>query len=93
MKYYIMVITYNFDAAYIAKYFDIRDEAIAAMNKYIENETWCVMQESGYKPSVLNWSEDDVTLVYAEGYSLENLEDGEFRIEDCADYRVFEVEI
>ena len=93
MKYYIMTITYNFDSSYIAKYFDTRDEAIAAMNNYLKNEIGYVMQNSGYKPSVLNWLEDDVTLVYAEGYSLENLKDGKHRLEDFAEYRVFEVEI
>ena len=93
MKYYIMTITYNFDADYVAKHFDTRDEAIKSMNEYLEKEIQEVIQESEYKPSVLNWADDDVTLVYAEGYSLENLEDGKFRIEDCADYSVFEVEI
>ena len=93
MKFYFLAITYNFDGDCFTKTFNTKDEAIKSMNEYLENEIKEVMQESGYKPSVLNWSEDDVTLVYAEGYSLENLADGKFRLEDCAEYRVFEVEV
>lgn len=44
---------------------------------------------------MLKWDEDDITLVYAEGYTTNPVENKEriYAIEDCAYYRVFEVEI
>ena len=55
-------------------------------------EVQTVRTECGYTPSVLEWSEDDITLVYAEGYSGDDIK-GNYNSEDCAYYRIFEVEI
>lgn len=51
--------------------------------------------EAGYEPSVLQWDKDDVTLVYAEGYTTDPKENKNrsYATEDCAHYRIFEVEI
>lgn len=92
MKYYIMTITFNFDGDYLAKHFSTYEEAVTEMNKCLEKEIKYVTENCGYKPSVLDWAEDNVTLVYAEGYSLKNI-DVNYRKEDCAEYNVFEVEI
>lgn len=87
---WIFTITYNFDIAYIAKKCETQEEAFAMLNKYLQEEIECVKTESGYTPSVLEWHAGDVTLVYAEGYSMENLERN-YGQEDCAEYRIFKV--
>lgn len=92
MKIYIFNITYNFDGDYIAKKCDTYDEAIAMLNDFLEKEVQVIAAESEYNPSILRWSQDDVTLVYAEGYSEKEI-NMNYNAEDCAYYRVFEVEI
>ena len=92
MNFYIFNITYSFDGGYIAKKCDTYDEALAMLNDYLEKEIQEVVVEGEYNPSVLKWSEDDVTLVYAEGYS-KNETSLNYTAEDCAYYRIFEVEI
>ena len=92
MKIYIFNITYNFDGDYIAKKCDTYDEAIGMLNDFLEKEVQEVAAGSEYNPSVLRWSQDDVTLVYAEGYSTKEI-NMNYNAEDCAYYRVFEVEI
>lgn len=95
MKKYILSITYNFDGDYIAKSFDTEKAAISKLNEYLFTEVDTVQRECEYKPSVIKFNDDDVVLVYAEGYD-EDI-DGDYRkdypMEDCAMYRVFEVEI
>ena len=66
---------------------DNYEEAVKMLNDYLEEEIKTVENEQEYTPSVIRDSEDDVTLIYAEGFT-EN-----YRTEDYACYRIFEVEI
>lgn len=94
MKKYIFTITYNFDGDYIAKSFDTEKEAIDKLNKYLSTEVAVVERENEYVPSVIRFNDNDVVLVYAEEYGEDT--NGNYRkdypMEDCAYYRVFEVE-
>lgn len=89
---YIFTITYSFDGDYVAKKCGSYEEAIKMLNDYLEEEIKTVENEQEYTPSVIRDSEDDVTLIYAEGYSKD---DGNmnYGVEDCAYYKIFEVEI
>ena len=87
---YIVTITYNFDGSYIAKKCDTREEAVKMLHDYLDEEVVTIRTESEYSPSVLEWSEDDIALVYAEGYTDDSYEN--YALEDCAYYRVLEVE-
>lgn len=95
MKIYIFTITYNFDGDSVVKKCDTYEEAVNMLDNFLEEEVQIVRTESEYEPSVLKWNEDDVTLVYAEGYTTNPIEnkDRAFLREDCAYYRIFEVEI
>lgn len=87
---YIFTIAYNFDGSSVTKKCASMEEAVKTLHEYLNEEVNTVKAESGYKPSVLDWSEDNVTLVYAEGYTKET--DGRnYALEDCAYYRIFEV--
>lgn len=91
-KIYVFSITYNFDGDYIAKKCDTYEEALAMLNSFLDKEVQVVIAENEYHPSILRWSDDDVTLVYAEGYTTEEISMN-YSTEDCAQYRIFEVEI
>lgn len=98
MKKYIMSITYNFDADYIAKAFDTEHEAVMEMNRMLDEEVEIIKRESEYEPSVIRWNFDDILLVYEEGYTLDNIQRGNIKdfsylMEDNATYRVFEIEM
>lgn len=84
---YIFTITYSFDRGYVANKCNSYEEAIKMLNNYLEEEIKTVENECEYIPSVIRDSEDDVTLIYAEG-ETEN-----YHTEDYACYKVFEVEI
>ena len=88
---YILAITYNFDGGYVAKKCETYEDAIKLLNDYLEEEVRIVKTESEYEPSVLRWEEDDVTLVYASGYTKEEM-NRNYAIEDCAYYKIFEIE-
>lgn len=68
---YIFTITYNFDGSSVAKKCETMEEAIKTLHEYLDEEVNIIKNESEYEPSVLDWSEDDVVLVYAEGYTKE----------------------
>lgn len=87
---YIFTITYNFDGSSVAKKCETMEEAIKTLHEYLDEEVCTVKKESGYEPSVLKWSEDDVVLVYAEDYTKE-MRNRNYALEDCAYYRIFEV--
>ncbi len=91
MKIYIFSITYNFDGDYVAKKCSTYKEAVKMLNDFLKEEIQTIRTESEYNPCVLNWSEDNVALVYAEGYTKD---DGNmnYNKENCAYYRIFEVE-
>jgi len=89
-KLYIFTITYNFDGDSIAKRCNSYEEAINMLNTYLNDEIKVINDECEYNPSVLEWSEGDVTLVYAEGYDTKTT-DRNYATEDCAFYRIFEV--
>ena len=97
MKKYILTITYNFDADYIIKSFDTEAAAIKTLNKYLKDEIETVKDECEYEPSVIRWDDlgTNITLVYAYGYTDDPLEVASriYAREDCAEYRVFEVEV
>lgn len=95
MKAYIFTITYNFDGGYVIKKYDTYEESIQSLSEYLKEEVQIVRTESEYEPSVLHWGEDDVTIVYAEGYTtgVRGNQNKNYAVEDCAYYRVFEVEI
>lgn len=69
---------------------DTMEEAVKMLQEYFSEEVNAVKAESGYEPSVIDWSEDDVVLVYAEGYTKDT-KDRNYALEDCAYYRIFEV--
>ena len=87
---YIMTITYNFDGASIVKKCETRKEAIRILREYLEKEIETIKKECKYVPSVLVWSDDDIVLVYAEGYAKDDT-DRNYATEDCAYYRIFAV--
>lgn len=88
---FIIAISYNFDGSYIAKKRDSYEDALQVMQEALNEEIATINKESGYLPSVLAWEENDITLVYAEGYTKEDTERN-YAKEDCAYYRIFEVE-
>lgn len=75
---------------YITRHGETMEEAIKTLHEYLDEEVNTIKNESEYEPSILDWSEDDVVLVYAEGYTKET-EDRNYALEDCAYYRIFEV--
>lgn len=87
---YIFTITYNFDGAYVVKKCATYEEALKMLKDYLKEEIKTIRTESEYEPSVLEWEEDDVTLVYASGYTKEE-KSRNYATEDCAYYRIFEV--
>lgn len=87
---FIFIITHNFDGSSVAKKCDTMEEAVKMLQEYLSEEVNAVKAESGYEPSVIDWSEDDVVLVYAEGYTKDT-KDRNYALEDCAYYRIFEV--
>ena len=70
---YILAITYNFDGGYVAKKCKTYEDAVKMLNDFLRDEIEIVKTESEYEPSVLKWEEDDVTLVYASGYTKEEM--------------------
>lgn len=90
-KEYIFTITYNFDGDYVAKKCATYKEAVEMLNEDLEDEINIIKTECGYTPSLLKWEDDDVVLVYAEGYTIDT-SDRNYATEDCAYYRIFEVE-
>lgn len=88
-KEFIFTITYNFDGDYVAKKCDTYEEAVKTLKEYLTTEIKVIKEECDYTPSVLQFEEDDVVLVYAEGYVLS--ENRNYALEDCAYYRIFEV--
>ena len=88
---YVLAITYNFDGGYVAKKCETYEDAIKLLNDYLEEEVRIVKTESEYEPSVLKWEEDDVTLVYASGYTKEEMNRND-TIEDCVYYKILEIE-
>ena len=88
---YILAITYNFDGGYVAKKCKTYEDAVKMLNDFLREEIEIVKTESEYEPSVLRWEEDDVTLVYASGYTKEEM-NGNYAIEDCAYYKILKIE-
>ena len=72
---------------------DSRETAIELLHKCLEAEVNLVKSVAGYTPSVLEPDEDDITLMYAEGYEdIPANYDGEsFKSEDFARFGVIEV--
>ncbi len=85
---YIFTITHNYNGEYMAKKCKTYDEAIKMLNVYLEEEIKEVRKEAGFEPSVIEWSEDDVILVYAEGCTEES---ELYTQQDCTCYRIFKV--
>lgn len=88
---YIVTITYNFDSDTVVKSCKTEEDAIKLLNKLLDEEIKTVQTENNYTPSVLRWEDDDVTLVYAEGYTTKDM-NRNYALEDCANYRVFAVD-
>lgn len=87
---YILTITYNFDGGYVAKKCKTYEDAVKMLNDFLKEEVESVKTESEYEPSVLRWEEDDVTLVYASGYTKKEM-NRNYAIEDCAYYKILEI--
>ena len=87
---YVFVITYNFDNDYIIRKCNSDKKAVELLQKYLQDEIETIVSECGYQPSVLAWDETDVTLVYAEGYTTDDM-NRNHALEDCAYYRVFKI--
>lgn len=90
-KIYIFVITFNFCGEYYAKKYDNIEDAKKALKDSVDEEFNYVKGESEYSPSILEWSDEDVVLVYAEGYDTSTKSN--YEENDCAYYRIFEVEL
>ena len=88
---YILPITYNQHGGYVAKKCKTYEDAIKMLNDFLREEIEIVKTESEYEPSVLRWEEDDVTLVYASGYTKEEM-NRNYAIEDCAYYKILKIE-
>lgn len=91
MKRYVFNITYNFDSDCVVKPCDTYEEAMKILNCFLNEEVKKIEKEYGYKPSILKWSDEKITLVYAEGYTTDT-KDRNHACENCADYRIFEVD-
>ena len=59
------------------------------MHEYLNEEIKTIKNDSEYTPSVLEFEEDDIVLVYASGYEI-NESNRSYALEDCAYYRIFE---
>ena len=88
-KLFIFTITYNFDGDYVAKKCDTYEEAVKTLKEYLTTEIKVIKEDCDYTPSVLQFEEDDVLLVYNEGYVFSGNRD--YALEDCAHYRIFEI--
>lgn len=93
MKEYIVVIIYNFDTDFVAEKCKTYEEAVEKLNKLLNEEIETVKRENKYTPSVLRFTDDDVTLVYESGYTLDlkNVSTREYFLQDCAFYKIIEV--
>lgn len=94
MKEYIVVITYNFDTDFVAIKCKTYEEAVEKLNELLNEEIEIVKRESEYTPSVLRFTDDDVTLVYGSGYTLNYMREKSIRyylLQDCAFYKIIEV--
>lgn len=93
MKEYIVVITYNFDTDFVAVKCKTYEEAVEKLNELLNEEIETVKRENEYTPSVLRFTDDDVTLVYESGYTLDlkNVSTREYFLQDCAFYKIIEV--
>ena len=83
---YLMLITYSFDTDYVAKPCATEGEAIAELNKYLDEEIKIIKKESGYDPIVERYSEQEVKLVYTD--NVWDYDEGEV---DTATYKVIEI--
>lgn len=94
MKEYIVVITYNFDTDFVAIKCKTYEEAVEKLNELLNEEIEIVKRESEYTPSVLRFTDDDITLVYGSGYTLNYMREKSIRyylLQDCAFYKIIEV--
>ena len=93
MKEYIVVITYNFDTDFVVIKCKTYEEAVEKLNELLNEEIEIVKRENEYTPSVLRFADDDVTLVYESGYTLDlkNVSTREYLLQDCAFYKIIEV--
>lgn len=94
MKEYIVVIIYNFDTDFVAEKCKTYEEAVEKLNELLNEEIEIVKRESEYTPSVLRFTDDDVTLVYGSGYTLNYMREKSIRyylLQDCAFYKIIEV--
>ena len=96
MKEYIVVITYNFDSDAVSEKCKTYEEAVKKLNELLNTEIETVKKESKYTPSVLRFADDDVTLVYGSGYTLNYIKEKSIRyylLQDCAFYRIIEIRL
>ena len=84
---YIFTITYSFDSNYFARKCNSYEEAVKILDNILQEEIKTVQNENGYTPSVIKQSEDEATLIYAEGKKENHY------TEDFSTYKIFEVEI
>lgn len=87
---YIFTITYNFDTDSVVRKCETKEETLKIMHEYLNEEIKTIKNESEYTPSVLEFEEDDIVLVYASGYEINEL-NRSYALEDCAYYRIFKV--
>ena len=86
---FIFTITYNFDTDSVARKYETKEDALNAMHDYLTNEIKTINNEYGYSPSVLEFAENDIVLIYTSKYDINP--DKSYALEDCAYYRIFEV--
>lgn len=80
---YAMIILYSWDLDYISKPFNTEEEAIQAMNDYLNQEIEIIRKESNYDPIVKKNDDTETILLYT---------DDKYRTDaDKAIYKVIEI--
>lgn len=82
---YVMLITYSFDADYVAVRCETEKEAIDKLNEYLNEEIEIIKNESEYTPIVMEHMDTLKELIYEE--AEEYIDSSS----DIAEYRVIEV--
>lgn len=84
---YILVICYELTHDYSAYKFDTYEDAINALNEYVDKEIKLVDKEFGYKIHKIIYSKDDIEIVYKENPTY----DENYNKDNRTSYRVYAV--
>lgn len=91
---YVVTITYNFDSAYVCVPCKTIEEAKEVYMKLLNEEVKTITNESGYTPSIVYDSDEDitfgVTLIYEEDATLYDAKGNQTNF-DMAFYKIMEL--